>query len=496
MASSDQRDNERVPTFLRVRLRFADVDTFIQKYSTNVSMGGVFIQSRSPKPPGTVLKFELALENGESLIKGEGQVTWVREFDANAPGQPFGMGVRFTNLDAKSRSLVDRAVAHRQSRAVTGEATPSTFTPAVPRPAARREPSGPLAPASAVGNADAELDALMREAGLDPAKVARAAARATAAVGQQPAGGALGALLKKAARPAEPPSSPLTPPPSQDDRPEVIAQPPPPVQAVPTPSEPTTAAPGMPLAKAARKSRAARKTPRPVDADGDITIEADPAPAESPADEPLYPPPSAEPPLNDGTPSPDIDELLGGLEMSGPSGLVGADLEIESMGGPQAIAAAGPDYRRPSGHPEITAVGTPPRFEEAPEDEPLVFPNREVSTPPPETTAPFFAPDSILTPSEPGRIDEQPPGAAAHAPAPQSAAERWAAASGPETANLDAELIAALDSVMDHAHVDDAPVAPTPPPAATGAADERGDDRGDKGKKGKGILGRIFRKKG
>jgi len=527
LASSDQRDNERVPTFLRVRLRFADVDTFIEKYSTNVSLGGVFIQSRSPKPPGTILRFELALESGESLIKGEGQVTWVREFDANAPGQPFGMGVRFTNLDAKSRALVDRAVAHRQSRAGSTEATPSTFTPAVPRTRAPREPAASLASSPSARHADAELDALMREAGLDQEKVARAAARATAAVGQEPASGELGALLKagqsRPGAPVTPPPRPAgTPPPTppprtQAARPAAPARPPTPAPAVRPPSRPRTPPPAEAAARAARKgARAGRRTPRPVDADADVVFDAEPASILLPTAEPLAPSPRPAARTNESVlPAADIDELLGGLSETAipsgaradPGGLVGADLEIESLGGSQATSSADRDAVPAYAPPEITAVGTPPRFEETAEDEPLVFPDRDVSTPPPEPAGSFLAADSTLTPSDPGRIDEQPPEAGeTPARAPQSAADRWAAASGPETANLDAELIAALDSVIDHTPIDDAPVAsanaPTqaaataPPPAAHADTGKRGDDKGDKGKKSKGILGRLFRKKG
>jgi uncharacterized protein (TIGR02266 family) len=456
LASSDQRDHERVPTFLRVRLRFADVDTFIEKYSTNVSLGGVFIQSRSPKPPGTTLRFELALESGEVLIKGEGQVTWVREFDADSPGQPFGMGVRFTNLDAKSRALVERAVAHRQARAGS-DATPSGFTPGATRlprgatkPAAAPSPPPPAPitphapkppePASSA-DADAALEALMREAGLDSDKIARATARAAARVAQEPSAGALGALL----RPRRAPS-------------------------------------GAVAAPAAAEARA-DAAPRPVTPAEDLVIDAAP---------PTTPRPREGHAVHEAPvlPEADIDEMLGGFTPTPPptpgsaeAVIVGADLEIESLGSPLPRAARGAH-----GHVEITAVGTPPRFDESIEapDEPLVFPDREVTTPPPETASTFLAADATVTPPEPVRAEGTPEPVR---PAPVNATERWAAAAGPETANLEAELVAALDSVMDRTQETPAGARPpTSPPTA-----ESADDRGQKKK---GILGRIFRKKG
>jgi hypothetical protein len=191
-------------------------------------------------------------------------------------------------------------------------------------------------------------------------------------------------------------------------------------------------------------------------------------------------------------PEADIDEMLGGFTPTPPptpgsaeAVIVGADLEIESLGSPLP-RASGDAHAHAHGPVEITAVGTPPRFDESLEaqDEPLVFPDREVTTPPPEAASTFLSADATVTPPEPARAE----GTFEPARPAVNAAERWAAATGPETANLEAELVAALDSVMDRTQEPPAGArAPTTPPPA------EGDDRGQKKK---GILGRIFRKKG
>lgn len=105
---------ERLPAAMRIKLKYPDVETFIERYSVNISRGGVFIATRTPKPVGTVLRFEFQLASAETLIRGEGQVVWVKAFDPDNPRRVHGMGVRFTRLDPESRAMVDRALAWRQ----------------------------------------------------------------------------------------------------------------------------------------------------------------------------------------------------------------------------------------------------------------------------------------------------------------------------------------------------------------------------------------------
>jgi uncharacterized protein (TIGR02266 family) len=107
----------RATTSMRIKLKYPDLETFIQKYAVNISRGGIFIATRAPKPVGTVVRFEFLLGNAEatSLIRGEGVVQWTREYDPATPTKAHGMGVKFTRLDAESQSVVDRALHYRAS---------------------------------------------------------------------------------------------------------------------------------------------------------------------------------------------------------------------------------------------------------------------------------------------------------------------------------------------------------------------------------------------
>ncbi|MEM1183193.1 MAG: TIGR02266 family protein, partial [Acidobacteriota bacterium] len=89
----------------RVTLRFERFASFVEEYSSNISLGGVFIKTHKARPVGTEIHFEFKLVDGFRLLHGQGQVVWVRLKD-HSDGAPAGMGVRFTAIDESGRQLV------------------------------------------------------------------------------------------------------------------------------------------------------------------------------------------------------------------------------------------------------------------------------------------------------------------------------------------------------------------------------------------------------
>src|SRR5512138_1195963 len=129
----DKRAGERMPVGLAVRLSYGTVDEFVDRFAVNISRGGVFIRTREPKPVGTRVSLELKLHGGETVIRGEGVVRWIQAESATArpPAAP-GMGIQFTDLDERSRALVERMVTLKERRGVApGVAAPA---PAAQRP--------------------------------------------------------------------------------------------------------------------------------------------------------------------------------------------------------------------------------------------------------------------------------------------------------------------------------------------------------------------------
>lgn len=103
------RTSKRAPIETRVRFRFADLEDFEVRQSMDLSLGGMFLKTENPPPPGTRVDFELTLTDATELIRGAGEVVWCRETD-QGPGKPAGMGIRFLKLSPGSRAIIFHAV--------------------------------------------------------------------------------------------------------------------------------------------------------------------------------------------------------------------------------------------------------------------------------------------------------------------------------------------------------------------------------------------------
>lgn len=96
----------------KVSLEFDKFSGFLQEYSANISEGGMFIRTATPKRVGTVFNFEFKLKDHTPLLSGWGEVRWIREKE-EGPDRPQGMGIKFVDLDLSSRDLITRIVRQR-----------------------------------------------------------------------------------------------------------------------------------------------------------------------------------------------------------------------------------------------------------------------------------------------------------------------------------------------------------------------------------------------
>ena len=172
----DKRKSERVALNVLVKVRYQDQDEFIQNFGTNVSEGGMFLQSRTPHPVGSQLKLELQLKSGNPALKGRGEVTWVRSLDSEEVkrGAPPGMGIKFIALDRASIELTKRnAEAHPASRTKEipgGRPTAEQPGAAGPKPAALTGSATPQAGSAtpqALASAPPKAPASTRVIGID-----------------------------------------------------------------------------------------------------------------------------------------------------------------------------------------------------------------------------------------------------------------------------------------------------------------------------------------
>src|SRR5439155_3737067 len=106
----------RTPVTLKIKFKSSNLDQFIERYSVDVSRGGIFIRTKEPLAVGTQLKFEFQLQDASALIAGEGTVVWIREHDAARSGVAPGMGVRFDKLQPSSQTVLDKILAEKSKR--------------------------------------------------------------------------------------------------------------------------------------------------------------------------------------------------------------------------------------------------------------------------------------------------------------------------------------------------------------------------------------------
>jgi uncharacterized protein (TIGR02266 family) len=105
----------RTPITLKIKFKSSSLDQFIERYSVDVSRGGIFIRTKEPLPVGTQLRFEFQLQDASSLIAGDGTVVWIREHDPARQGVAPGMGVRFDKLHPESQKVLDK-ILHEKSK--------------------------------------------------------------------------------------------------------------------------------------------------------------------------------------------------------------------------------------------------------------------------------------------------------------------------------------------------------------------------------------------
>lgn len=153
-----RRVSPRRPRRVQVQFWKRDEPHAYPGYTTNISMTGMFIATRSPYPPGTRLRVEVL--EGERGFVIEGMVAHARKIRGELMrlSQP-GMGVRFMTVEELVRELIP--VGHgiedlpgapppaSVQPAASPELTEPEWTPPPPAPTMPSMSSRPAPPASA-----------------------------------------------------------------------------------------------------------------------------------------------------------------------------------------------------------------------------------------------------------------------------------------------------------------------------------------------------------
>lgn len=100
-----ETDDTRAPWPV-VRIQYANIEDFLVDYTSNETIGGMFVKSRNPLPVGSRFRMCVELPGGRNSIDVDAEVRWTLPREVAAPMSP-GMGVRFGRLSSVDRNRIE-----------------------------------------------------------------------------------------------------------------------------------------------------------------------------------------------------------------------------------------------------------------------------------------------------------------------------------------------------------------------------------------------------
>ncbi|HEY7723693.1 MAG TPA: TIGR02266 family protein [Anaeromyxobacteraceae bacterium] len=111
MSKSQDAENKRRSHRLHheIPVAYRTVGSFLTDWATNISQGGIFINTRKPMPVGTDVKIIIQLPDAAFPFDIAGRVKRVEPVGNPANAAP-GMAVEFTELDGAKRDKIETFV--------------------------------------------------------------------------------------------------------------------------------------------------------------------------------------------------------------------------------------------------------------------------------------------------------------------------------------------------------------------------------------------------
>lgn len=110
LPSVGQRADARYRVFLEVTLESAN--NFYHGLAENLSVSGVFIATYMWLPVGERIAITMDLPNSAFVVRGVGEVCWVRECQDDEDIPP-GLGIRFVSLEPGATETIEAFLANR-----------------------------------------------------------------------------------------------------------------------------------------------------------------------------------------------------------------------------------------------------------------------------------------------------------------------------------------------------------------------------------------------
>ena len=101
---SEKRRSGRVAK--KLEICFGSYSEFIETYTENIGMGGLFVRTEDPSKIGDQVYLQFNLPGTDHIIQCEGEVKWLKK-----QGQHYlGMGISFSSLRHEDKAFIDNYV--------------------------------------------------------------------------------------------------------------------------------------------------------------------------------------------------------------------------------------------------------------------------------------------------------------------------------------------------------------------------------------------------
>ncbi len=114
MAADEPSGPRPSPVVLRIKLRYDDVESMVQRFAPNVGKSGLFLPTQSLQPVGAEVKFELRITDDTPVLVGLGRVKAAKAPDPAAPRAAFGMAIELMRVTRESREVILRMLDRRR----------------------------------------------------------------------------------------------------------------------------------------------------------------------------------------------------------------------------------------------------------------------------------------------------------------------------------------------------------------------------------------------
>ena len=101
----ERRQYSRVK--LRIEVSYQKMDSYLHRFTDNISEGGCFIETDDVLPPMTEVPLEFSFPNHAKPVEIMGEVVWVVE------GSHSGMGIQYKKISPNAQKVLREIVQSR-----------------------------------------------------------------------------------------------------------------------------------------------------------------------------------------------------------------------------------------------------------------------------------------------------------------------------------------------------------------------------------------------